>query len=179
MASTSVEKPSPPRNMDSLQKLGAASTAYTRTLAEAQQQGVKRYQALLNDLAEEMREVAEDRTAADLVTRYQLEVVRRLRTHDASGLQQQYVDTVQQLLKLQERHVAKLRSAIESLQTNAEELAAKSRQAAAAAAQHYTEAVKLVADDDGLREIDPASLAQWGCGVLMAASLRARQIPDG
>ena len=52
-----------------------------------------------------MRAIAQDRTAADLVMRYQLEVVRQLRAQDTSGLRQQYVDTVQQLVKLQEQHV--------------------------------------------------------------------------
>jgi len=179
MATTSADKPTPAKQMDSLQKLGAASTAYTRALTEAQQEAGKRYQGLLNDLGEAMRAIAQDRTAADLVMRYQLEVVRQLRAQDTSGLRQQYVDTVQQLVKLQEQHVVKLRTAVESLQSKAEELASQSAHVAQTASQKYTEAVKSVADDDGLREIDPASLAQWGYGVIVAAALRARRPADG
>ena len=86
---------------------------------------------------------------------------------------------MQQLLKLQEQHVARLRTAIDSLQTKAEKLVSDSAHLAETASQTYAEAVRSVADDDGLQAIDPASLAQWGYGVIVAATLRARQQADG
>jgi hypothetical protein len=159
--------------LEALRELSEASRAYVQAVGEAQAKTAKRYHELLDNLGQAVQSIARDRTAADLIARYQVEVMRRSRTQELSDLHQQYADTVQKLLRLQEEHTSKLLGAIEALQAQAAKLN-EDAAPAEVARKRYTEAVSAVAQDQNLGEIDPSSLARLGYGILAAAAIRAQ-----
>lgn len=159
---------------DALRLLAEASERYAQTVQEAQSAAAKEYYALLNGLAQTVQTIAQDRSAADMIARYQHEALRRLQPQGMADASQQYVDTVQGLLKVNAAHGTTLREAMAGLQTKTSQLGEACSRTAEKAAQEYAQAVSAVAKDNALRELDAGMLARLGYGVLAAALIKAQ-----
>lgn len=159
---------------DSLQQLGEASRRYAQGINDAQAEATKTWYDLLDNLGKTLQSIAQDRSASDLITRYQIELMRSVRTQDLSDLQNQYVDTVQKLAKLQEQQSARLRAAIEDLQSKASSTAEQQVQAAERAQTDFQQSIKSIAGSEALRALAPDAMARLGYGLLAAAVVKAQ-----